>query len=41
MKGKILNLAAAVVSGVAVLSVKPLCMFIFHQPKVPSRLINK
>lgn len=41
MKGKMMNLAALLVAKVASISAKPLCVFLFHQPKVPSQLINK
>lgn len=41
MKGKLLAFVASMVSSAASMSVKPLCFFFFHQPKVPSQLINK
>jgi cyclic lactone autoinducer peptide len=41
MKAKLMKVAASLVSLVASLSAEPLCVFVFHQPKVPDRLINK
>lgn len=41
MKSKLMKAAASLVSLVASVSAEPLCMFIFHQPKVPDKLANK
>lgn len=41
MKGKIMSLFAKMVDRIASASAGTLCLVIFHQPKVPARLINK
>jgi cyclic lactone autoinducer peptide len=41
MKSKLLAFVASMISSAASVSVKPLCIFFFHQPKVPDKLINK
>ena len=41
MKGKLLAFSAKLVKLVASISAGPLCVAIFHQPKVPAKLINK
>lgn len=41
MKGKMLTLTTKLVTLVASISAKPLCVCLFHQPKVPQSLINK
>lgn len=41
MKGKFLSVMAKLVSVVASKSAGALCLYIFHQPKVPDKLLNK
>lgn len=41
MKSRIMKITASLVSLVASISAEPICIFIFHQPKVPDRLINR
>lgn len=41
MKGMLLAFTTKLVAKVATISAGTLCLFIFHQPKVPQSLINK
>lgn len=41
MKGKLMALTASLVALVASLSVGTLCLWIFHQPKVPDKLLHR
>jgi cyclic lactone autoinducer peptide len=41
MKNRLFALSAKLVEKVASLSVGTLCLVIFHQPKVPVRLIHR
>jgi cyclic lactone autoinducer peptide len=41
MKDRLLAFAASLIAKAGGISVKPLCVGWFHQPKVPAKLLNK